>query len=65
MCVCVCVCVCAPARVYLPNPFARAGYDTKLVSKRSLPGLNSRFSFSQIGCDAKVIETSLSYYSSY
>ena len=28
------------------NPSARAGYDTRLVSKRSLAGLNSEFSFS-------------------
>ena len=28
------------------NPSARAGYDTRLVFKRSLTGLNSEFSFS-------------------
>ena len=32
---------------YLPNPSARAGYDTRLIFKRSLTGLNSEFSFSQ------------------
>ena len=31
---------------YLPNPSARAGYDTRSVFKRSLTGLNSEFSFS-------------------
>ena len=32
--------------LYLPNPSARAGYDTKSIFKRSLTGLNSEFSFS-------------------
>ena len=31
---------------YLPNPSARAGYDTRAIFKRSLTGLNSEFSFS-------------------
>ena len=31
---------------YLPNPSARAGYDTRSIFKRSLTGLNSDFSFS-------------------
>ena len=31
---------------YLPNPAARAGYDTRSIFKRSLTGLNSEFSFS-------------------
>ena len=31
---------------YLPNPSARAGYDTRSIFKRSLAGLNSEFSFS-------------------
>ena len=31
---------------YLPNPSARAGYDTRTIFKRSLAGLNSEFSFS-------------------
>ena len=30
----------------LPNPFARAGYDTSSIFKQSLTGLNSEFSFS-------------------
>ena len=30
----------------LPNPSARAGYDTRSIFKRSLTGLNSEFSFS-------------------
>ena len=32
--------------IYLPNPSARAGYDTRSIFKRSLTGLNSEFSFS-------------------
>ena len=32
--------------IYLPNPSARAGYDSKLVFKQSLTGLNSEFSLS-------------------
>ena len=31
---------------YLPNPSARAGYDTRSIFKRSLTGLNSELSFS-------------------
>ena len=31
---------------YLPNPSARAGYDTWSIFKGSLTGLNSEFSFS-------------------
>ena len=31
---------------FLPNPSARAGYDTWSIFKRSLTGLNSEFSFS-------------------
>ena len=31
---------------YLPNPSARAGYDTRSIFKRSLIGFNSQFSFS-------------------
>ena len=31
---------------YLPNPSARAGYDTRSIFKWSLTGLNSEFSFS-------------------
>ena len=30
---------------YLPNPSARAGYDTRSIFKRSLTGLNSEFFF--------------------
>ena len=30
---------------YLPNPSARAGYDTRSILKRSLTGFNSEFSF--------------------
>ena len=31
---------------YLPNPSARAGYDTRSIFMRNLTGLNSEFSFS-------------------
>ena len=31
---------------YLPNPSARAGYDTRSIFKRRLTGFNSEFSFS-------------------
>ena len=31
---------------YLPNPSARAGYDTRSIFKRSLTGFNSEFFFS-------------------
>ena len=31
---------------YLPNPFERAGYDTRSIFEPSLTGLNSEFSFS-------------------
>ena len=31
---------------YLPNPSARAGYDTRSMFKRSLTGFNSEFAFS-------------------
>ena len=41
---------------YLPNPSARAVYDTQSIFKRSLTGLNSEFSFS------KAEEPSLPYY---
>ena len=35
-----------PPISYLPNPSARAGYDTRSIFKQSLTGLNSEFSFS-------------------
>ena len=37
---------CIPIDHNLPNPSARAGYDTRSNFKRSLTGLNSEFSFS-------------------
>ena len=46
---------------YLPNPSARAGYDTRSIFKRSLTGLNSEFSFSY-SCLTKAEEPSLPYY---
>ena len=38
--------LCLISYPYLPNPSARAGYDTRSIFKRSLTGLNSEFSFS-------------------
>ena len=44
MCVCVCVCVyICYVSIYHP---ARVGCDTRPIFKRSLTGLNSKFSFS-------------------
>ena len=51
-----------PWRYYLPNPSARAGYDTRSIFKRSLTGLNSEFSFSSTSCLNKAEEPSPSYY---
>ena len=47
---------------YLPNPSARAGYDTRSIFKQSLTGFNSEFSFSWTSCLTKAEEPSLSYY---
>ena len=44
------------------NPSARAGYDTRSISKRSLTGLNSEFSFSETSCLTKAEEPTLPYY---
>ena len=44
------------------NPSARAGYNTRSISKRSLTGLNSEFSFSQTSSLTKAEEHSLPYY---
>ena len=49
-------------RSYLPNPSARAGYDTRSIFKRSLTGLNSEFSFSWTSCLTNAEEISLPYY---
>ena len=49
-------------KLYLPNPLARAGYDTRSIFKRSLTGLNSEFSFSETSCLTKAEEPSPSYY---
>ena len=48
--------------IYLPNPSARAGYDTRSIFKRSFIGLNSEFSFSLTSCLTKAEEPSLPYY---
>ena len=47
---------------YLPNPSARAGYDTRSIFKRCLTGLNSEFSFYKTSCLTKAEEPNLSYY---
>ena len=47
---------------YLPNPSARAGYDTRSIFKRRLTDLNSEYSFSLTSCLTKAEEPSLSYY---
>ena len=47
---------------YLPNPYARAGYDTRSIFKRSLTGFNSEFSFSKTSCFTKEEEPNLPYY---
>ena len=47
---------------YLPNPSARAGYDTRSIFKRSLTGFNSKYSFSKTSCLTKAEEPSLPYY---
>ena len=44
--VCIYVYICVYVCSYLPNPSARAGYDTRSIFRRSLTGLNSEFSFS-------------------
>ena len=60
----LCSGVVAPNRVlsYLPNPSARAGYDTRSIFKRSLTGLNSEFSFAETSCLIKAEKPSLPYY---
>ena len=47
---------------YLPNPSARAGYDTRSIFKRSLTGLNSELSFSSTSCLTKAEEPRLPCY---
>ena len=44
------------------HSFARAGYDTRSVFKRSLTSLDSEFSFSSTSCLTKAEEPSLPYY---
>ena len=73
MCVYMCMCVCVLFKfvqmniklesIYIfTNPSARAGYDTRSISERSLTGLNSQFSFSQTSCLNKAEESSLPDY---
>ena len=48
--------------IIFTNPSARAGYDTRLIFKWSLTGLNSEFSFFQTSRLTKAEEPSLPYY---
>ena len=48
--------------MYLPNPSAQAGCNTRSIFKWSLTGLNFEFSFSQTGYLTTVKEPSLPYY---
>ena len=48
--------------ILFTNPSARAGFDTRSILKRSLTGLNSKFSFSYTSCLTKAEEPSLPYY---
>ena len=49
------------ALILFTNPSTRTGYDTRSIFKRSLTGLNSKFSFSKTSCLTKTEEHSLSY----
>ena len=49
-------------KAYLPNPSARAGYDTRSIFKGNLTSLNSEFYFSQTSGFTKAEELSLPYY---
>ena len=59
MCVCVCMYQCIFIFTY---SFVRIGCNTKLIFKRSIEGLNSEFSFSQIGRRAIIEQSCLSFY---
>ena len=48
--------------IIFTNPFARTGYDTRSIFKRSLTGFNSEFSFSWTSCLTKAEVPNLSYY---
>ena len=48
--------------MYLPNPSARVGCDTRSIFKQSLEGSHSEFSFSLTGYLTKAKERSLPYY---
>ena len=52
----------AHSYIYLSNPYAQTGCDTRSNFKRILIGLNSEFSFSKAGCHVKVKEPSLHNY---
>ena len=48
--------------IHIYKPSARAGYDTRSISKRSLTGFSSEFSFCYISHLTKAEELSLPYY---
>ena len=48
--------------IIFTKPFARAGYDTRSIFKRSLTSLNLEFSFSYTSCLTKAEEPCLSNY---
>ena len=48
--------------MYLSNLSVRAASDTRSIFKRCLTGLNSRFSFSSIGCHYKTKKLRPPYY---
>ena len=52
---------CLSIFIYLPNPFAQTGWDTKSILKRRLIVLNSEFSFCT-GCHTKAYELSVPDY---
>ena len=56
--VCVHVCLC----IYLPSPSSWEDCDTRSIFKRSFTDLNTEFSFSLNGCNAKAKEPSLPNY---
>ena len=47
--------------IIFTNPYAQEGYDTRSIFKRSLTGLNSKFSFSWTSYFIKAEELSLHY----
>ena len=50
------------SHTYAIHSTPRTGYDTRLIFKQSITGLNSEFSFSLTSCNIKVEEPSLPYF---